>query len=204
MSSVQVQVPAIAVSAIASTAVDDFHQSNARVLKTYVSVVVKTLSERYKFDFDEALEFIGGSSISGPKPKAAAAPKKKKAAPKAKVGGGGGRAISSEEKEEKKAHASSEESDAEEVGSDDEKKKEKKKSTKFFFPFISADDDKCQAIKRNEGLFTQCELAKTAGKDFCKRCDNVLAKKPVAARYDDRAISPISRRNAGGRRGRHA
>lgn len=47
---------------------------------------------------------------------------------------------------------------------------------KIFFPFICVNESKCQAIKRNEGLFTQCETAKQAGKTLCKKCDNAFIK----------------------------
>jgi hypothetical protein len=68
----------------------------------------------------------------------------------------------------------------------------KSKKVSIPMPFNgSCDDSKCQALKLNHGLYTQCETKKQKEKDYCKACENQAEKNNVLGTMTERMAAGI-------------
>ena len=56
-----------------------------------------------------------------------------------------------------------------------EKKRKEKKEKKIAMPFSKKNDINCEALMRNQGLYTQCENVKT-GEKYCELCTKEMEK----------------------------
>ena len=68
----------------------------------------------------------------------------------------------------------------------------KSKKVSIPMPFNGiCDDSKCQALKLNHGLYTQCETKKQKEKDYCKACENQAEKNNVLGTMTERMAAGI-------------
>lgn len=148
-------------------------------MKQPIEAIVRTLSEIYGFDFDEAMERLGNPVVN--------------VKPMAKRGS------------KKAAAATSSSSDA--SSSDESTKAAKKgKEKNIPLPFMEAlvRTDLCQGIAFNYGLFTQCKKAAEAGGEYCAKCQkdadasssgipkcgNVARRLAMGDKYEDLSDKP--------------
>lgn len=147
-------------------------------MKQPIEAIVRTLSEIYGFDFDEAMERLGNPVVN--------------VKPMAKRGS-------------KKAAAATSSSDA--SSSDESTKAAKKgKEKNIPLPFMAAlvRPDLCQGIAFNYGNFTQCKKAAEAGGEYCAKCQkeadasssgipkcgNVARRLAMGDKYEDLSDKP--------------
>jgi hypothetical protein len=56
------------------------------------------------------------------------------------------------------------------------KTKVKVEKSSIPLPFVSCDENKCQGVKANQGLYTQCVQTRVKGSSYCKTCGNQSEK----------------------------